>query len=204
MQQQYIGNEFIWNSNATEFSPILLDFIAAGPGHCKGDDASLQVGADYRDSATDSVFELVYSEQSRLKRYCFKRTEYLERLEPKCHKVMYSNQDKMKRYSFMKHEQVLSAVVYSDEECARIRFNLLNDDCMKLTEEELFIFNNLSARSASWHDKDGIDDSCKYNACFFLIFCPFPLMFLFATTFLFIFRPPHVQLAPLRFWISFN
>ena len=161
-----IGNEFIWNSNATEFSPIFVDFIAAGPGHCKGDDASLQVGADYRDSATDSVFELVYSEQSRLKRYCFKRTEYLERLEPKCHKVMYSNQDKMKRYSFMKHEQVLSAVVYSDEECARIRFNLLNDDCMKLTEEELFIFNNLSARSASWHDKDGIDDSCKYNACF--------------------------------------
>ena len=161
-----IGNEFIWNSNATDFSPIFVDFIAAGPGHCKGDDASLQVGADYRDSATDSVFELVYSEQSRLKRYCFKCTEYLERLEPKCHKVMYSNQDKMKRCSFMKHEQVLSAVVYSDEECARIRFNLLNDDCMKLTEEELFIFNNLSARSASWHDKDGIDDSCKYNACF--------------------------------------
>ena len=161
-----IGNEFIWNSNATEFSPIFVDFIAAGPGHCKGDDASLQVGADYRDSATDSVFELVYSEQSRLKRYCFKRTEYLERLEPKCHKVMYSNQDKMKRYSFMKHEQVLSAVVYSDEECARIRSNLLNDGCMKLTEEELSFFNNLSARSASWHDKDGIGDSCKYNACF--------------------------------------
>ena len=69
----------------------------------------------------------------------------------------------------MKHEQVLSdnaAVVYSDEECSRIRFNLLNDDCMKLTEEELPIFNNLSARSASWHDKDGIDDSCNYNACF--------------------------------------
>ena len=61
----------------------------------------------------------------------------------------------------MKHEQVLS-----DEECARIRFNLLNDDCMKLSEEELFIFNNLSARSASWHDKDGIDDSCYYNSCF--------------------------------------
>ena len=79
-----IGNEFIWNSNATEFSPIFVDFIAAGPGHCKGDDASLQVGADYRDSAADPVFELVYSEQSRLKRYCFKRTEYLERLEPKC------------------------------------------------------------------------------------------------------------------------
>ena len=156
-----IGNEFIWNSNATEFSPIFVDFIAAGPGHCKGDDASLQVGADYRDSAADPVFELVYSEQSRLKRYCFKRTEYLEQLEPKCHEVMYSNQAKMKRYRFMKHEQVLS-----DEECARIRFNLLNDDCMKLTEEELFIFNNLSARSASWHDKDGIDDSCNYNSCF--------------------------------------
>ena len=156
-----IGNEFIWNSNATEFSPIFVDFIAAGPGHCKGDDASLQVGADYRDSAADPVFELVYSEQSRLKRYCFKRTEYLEQLEPKCHEVMYSNQAKMKRYRFMKHEQVLS-----DEECARIRFNLLNDDCMKLSEEELFIFNNLSARSASWHDKDGIDDSCNYNSYF--------------------------------------
>ena len=166
-----IGNEFIWNSNATEFSPIFVDFIAAGPGHCKGDDASLQVGADYRDSAADSVFELVYSEQSRLKRYCFKCTEYFERLEPKCrqgttlerlepkwrlepkcldsavdgvflnlqalkvfcfprphsdlHEVMYSNQDKMKRHRFMKHEQVLSdnaAVVYSDEECARIPF----------------------------------------------------------------------------------
>ena len=169
-----IGNEFIWNSNATEFSPIFVDFIAAGRGHCKGDDASLQVGADYRDSAADPVFELVYSEQSRLKRYCFKRTEYLEQLvpkcheaeyleqlEPKCHEVMYSNQAKMKRYRFMKHEQVLS-----DEECARIRFNSLNDDCMKLSEEELFIFNNLSARSASWHDKDGIDDSCNYNSDF--------------------------------------
>ena len=101
-----------------------------------------------------------------MKKYCFK-----------CSEVLYSCQLKMKRYRFKnssayickKHEQVLSdntAVVYSDEECARIRFNLLNDDCMKLTEEELTLFNNLSAHSASWHDKDSLSDSFNYNACF--------------------------------------
>ena len=51
-----------------------------------------------------------------------------------------------------------NSAVFSDEECVRIRFNLLNDDCMKLTEEELCLFNNLSARSASWHDNDSLPD----------------------------------------------
>ena len=103
------------------------------------------------DSAVDEVFLNLQA----LKVFCFPRPH------SDLHEVMYSNQDKMKRYRFMKHEQVLS-----DEECARIRFNLLTDDCMKLIEEELTLFNNLSAHSASWHDKDSLSDSFNYNACF--------------------------------------
>ena len=56
-----------------------------------------------------------------------------------------------------------SSVVFINEECERIRFNLLNDDCMKLTEEEICFFDNLSARSASWHDNDGLPEGCDFQ-----------------------------------------
>ena len=50
--------------------------------------------------------------------------------------------------------------VLSEEECARIRFKLLNDDCMKLNDEDLCYFaclSSFSACSAYGHD----DQSCN-------------------------------------------
>ena len=169
----------------------------AEPGHCKADIDMLFSCSAHRDTATAcDYYEVVYSEQTMMKRYCFNRTQFNNDL----HDVVYSKHKLLKRYKFMKtvvtdsnfddsedsynknsdacmnktdsdlddseDSYLRSSAVFSDEECVRIRFNRLNDDRMKLTEEELCVFNNLSARSASWHDKDGIDDSSNYNACF--------------------------------------
>ena len=64
-----------------------------------------------------------------------------------------------------------NSAVFSDEECARIRSNLLSDDCMQLIEEEFRSFNNLSAWSASWHDNDSLHDAYISKA-YVSGFCP--------------------------------
>ena len=90
---------------------------------------------------------------------CFEPTQFNNDL----HEVVYSNQRHLKRYKFLKTVVTDSnfydsdiffkiSAEFSDEECAFILYNLLNYDCMKLNEEELCLFNNLSARSASWQD----------------------------------------------------
>ena len=68
-------------------------------------------------------------------------------------------------------EQFPVPTVLSDEECARIRFNLLNDDCMKLNDEDLCLFNNLSACSSS-DDENYLARNpvaCSSNK---VLFCP--------------------------------
>ena len=86
--------------------------------------------------------------------------------------MVYSKQRHLKRYKFLKtvvtdsnlddsEDFLEKSAEFSDEECALIRFNLLNDECMKLTEEELCLFEKNSARSASWHDNDSLPDSFK-------------------------------------------
>ena len=37
----------------------------------------------------------------------------------------------------------------SEEECARIRYNSLSDDCMMFSEDEYSLFSNLCTRSAN-------------------------------------------------------
>ena len=88
--------------------------------------------------------------------------KWSERLEPKCLDSVvdevYLNLQSLRLCSFV-------PTVLSDEECARIRFNLLNDDCMKLNDEDLCLFNNLSACSSS--DDDYNDFACfdSFSAC---------------------------------------
>jgi len=153
-----IGKEFRWNSNADEFSPI-FDMLHSGSAH--------------RGSATVcDHYELLYSAQTNMKRYCFKRTQFNNDL----HEVVYSKQRHLKRYKFLKtvvtdsnfddsEDFLKKSAEFSDEECALISFNLMNDECMKLTKEDLCLFENLSARSASWHDNDSLPDSFNSNAC---------------------------------------
>ena len=53
----------------------------------------------------------------------------------------------------------MSCPELSDEECSLIRFNLMNDEYSKETEDERCLYDNLSACSASWHDIDNMPDS---------------------------------------------
>ena len=59
----------------------------------------------------------------------------------------------------------MSCAERSDEECSLIRSNLMNDECMKLVEEDRCLFENLSACSASGYDIDSSPDSSNSNAC---------------------------------------
>mgnify|MGYP006148841971 CR=1 FL=1 len=106
----------------------------AEPSHCKENEDMLHKGAAHREtSATDSdYFVLVFSEQYKMKRYCFKRSQFNRQ------EVLYSNQLSMKRYIFKNsevcrnkmHEQVLS--------------ELMNDECMNPTLEEAVMLNWLN------------------------------------------------------------
>ena len=44
-------------------------------------------------------------------------------------------------------------------------FNLINDECMKLSDEERYLFESMSACSASVHDFACVPDSFNSNAC---------------------------------------
>jgi len=115
-------------------SQTLPSPTTAEPSHCKGNEDMLHKGAAHREtSATDSdYFVLVYSEQYKMKRYCFKRSQFNRQ------EVLYSNQLSMKRYIFKNsevcrnkmHEQVLS--------------ELMNDECMNPTLEEAVMLNWLN------------------------------------------------------------
>ena len=93
---------------------------------------------------------VVYSNQKHMKMYRFIRGELTESEFNDSEDSYLRNSEACMASNY--EEQVPGLCVFSDEECARIRFNLLNDDCMKMNEEELGLFQNLSARSASWHD----------------------------------------------------
>ena len=94
---------------------------------------------------------------------------------------MYSKQRNSKRYKFLKtatdsnfddsEDFLRKSVEFSDEECALILFNVMDDECMKLTKEDQCLFDSLSARSASWHDIDSLPDSFNSNACL-SVYCP--------------------------------
>ena len=137
-------------------------------------------GSAQRASATVcDYYEVSHSEQTNMKRYSFQRTHFNNDL----HEVVYSKQRHLKRYKFLKtvitdsnldncEEFLTNSAEISDEECALIRSNLMSDECMKLTKEDLCLFENLSARSASWHDSDRLPDSFNSNACLSVYFPP--------------------------------
>ena len=60
------------------------------------------------------------------------------------------------------------------KECALARFNLMDDECMKLTKEGLCLFENLSARSASFRDNDSLPVSFNSDACLSVYLPPSP------------------------------
>ena len=71
----------------------------AEPGHCKADIDMLHSCSAHRDTATVcDYYEVVYSEQTMMKRYCFNRTQFNNDL----HDVGCSKQKHLKRYKFMK------------------------------------------------------------------------------------------------------
>ena len=53
----------------------------------------------------------------------------------------------------------------SEEECSLIRFNLINDDCMKLDAEERRLYEKMRACSAYLHEVACMPDSFNFNAC---------------------------------------
>ena len=53
----------------------------------------------------------------------------------------------------------------SEEECSLIRFDLLNDECMKLDAEERWLFEITFACSAFEHDFACLPHSFTSNAC---------------------------------------
>jgi len=127
----------------------------------------LHKGATHRDtSAIDSdYFVLVHSEQYKMKRYWFKRSQFNRDLQ----EVMYSNQLCMKRYSFKNseacrnkmHEQVLS--------------DLMKDESMYPTPEEADMLNLLChLHDLDWQDKTprvlsqsgARDEDCKLSFSF--------------------------------------
>ena len=88
---------------------------------------------------------------------------------------VYSMQRHLKRFKFLKTEVADSSLVdsekffmscpeLSDEECSLIRFNLMNDECMKLSEEKRCLLENMTVCSASMHDFACVPDSFNSNA----------------------------------------
>ena len=151
-----IGNDFVWNSNAVEFSPMFEISKAAEPGQCKADIDMQHNGSAHKGTATvGDYYEVAYCEQKLMKRCCCNRTH----LNNYLHDVMYSYQKHSKLYEFMK-----TGVTNSDFDDSEDSYNknsdacmnnvpdsflsdLMNDDCMKLNPEEAAILNLLSSNA---------------------------------------------------------
>ena len=116
----------------------------------------LHNGSAHKGSATaGDYYEVVYSEQKLMKRYCFNRTH----LTKDMHDVMYRNQKHFKMYKFMKTGVTSRDSDDSEGSCNKnseacmnndpdsFLSGLMNDDCMKLNPEEAAILILLNSNA---------------------------------------------------------
>ena len=91
----------------------------------------LHEGIAHRESASDSdFFEVVYSNQSKMKKHCFKCSQFSRDV----HDEMYCSQLQLKKYMFMNS----NACMLKRQE--QVLLDLMNDECMIPSAEEVAMF----------------------------------------------------------------